>query len=61
MTAPRPDDEAIFHAALDIPEPDRRRGYVLEACGGDQTLIAHVEATTARDATADAPADERAA
>ena len=35
MTAARPDNEAIFHAARDIPEPDRRREYVREACGVD--------------------------
>ena len=52
MTASRLDDEAIFHAARDIPDPVRRRGYVREACGGDETLIAHVEALLA---AADAP------
>ena len=52
MTASPPDNEAIFHAARDIPDPDRRRGYVREACGGDETLIAHVEALLA---AADAP------
>jgi serine/threonine protein kinase/tetratricopeptide (TPR) repeat protein len=52
MTALRPDNEAIFHAARDIPDPDRRRAYVREACGGDETRIAHVEALLA---AADAP------
>src|SRR5688500_7603728 len=52
MTASRLDDEAIFHAARDIPDPVRRRGYVREACGGDETLIAHVEALLV---AADAP------
>src|SRR6516225_478712 len=47
MTASRPDIEALFHAARDIPDPDRRRKYVREACGGDETLIAHVEALLA--------------
>ncbi len=52
MTASRPDNEAIFHAARDIPDPDRRRAYVREACGGDATRIAHVEALlAAADAT----------
>src|SRR5262245_66094685 len=52
MTASRPDNEAIFHAARDIPDPERRRGYVREACGGDEARIAHVEALLA---AADAP------
>ncbi len=47
MTASRPDNEAIFHAARDIPDPDRRREYVREACGGDQARIAHIEALLA--------------
>ena len=47
MTASRPDNEAIFHAARDISDPDRRRRYVREACGGDETRIAHVEALLA--------------
>jgi serine/threonine protein kinase len=52
MTASRPDNETIFHAARDIPDSDRRRAYVREACGGDETRIAHVEALLA---AADAP------
>ena len=52
MTAARPDNEAIFHAARDIPDPDRRREYVREACGGDEARVAHVEALLA---AADAP------
>ena len=52
MTASRPDNEAIFHAARDIPDPDRRRQYVREACGGDEARIVHVEALLA---AADAP------
>jgi len=47
MTASRPDNEAIFHAARDIPDPDRRREYVRKACGGDEARIAHVEALLA--------------
>jgi eukaryotic-like serine/threonine-protein kinase len=47
MTASRPDNEAIFHAAREIPDPDRRREYVREACGGDEARIAHVEALLA--------------
>ena len=47
MTASRLDNETIFHAARDIPDPDRRREYVREACGGDEDLIAHVEALLA--------------
>jgi serine/threonine protein kinase/Flp pilus assembly protein TadD len=52
MTASQPNNEAIFHAARDNPDPDRRREYVREACGGDETRIAHVEALLA---AADAP------
>src|SRR5262245_36740290 len=52
MTATRPDNEAIFHAVRDIPDADRRREYVREACGGDETWIAHIEALLA---AADAP------
>ncbi len=52
MTASRPDNEAIFHAAREIPDPDRRREYVREACGGDEARIALVEALlAAADAT----------
>src|SRR6516225_9248254 len=47
MTASRPDNEAIFHAARDIPDPDRRREYIREACGGDEARIAQVEALLA--------------
>jgi serine/threonine protein kinase len=47
MTASQPDNEAIFHAARDIPDPDRRREYVREACGGDEVRIALVEALLA--------------
>ena len=52
MTASQPNNEAIFHAARDFPDPDRRREYVREACGGDETRIARVEALLA---AADAP------
>src|SRR5829696_2993002 len=52
MTASRPDNETIFHAARDIPDPDRRRAYIREACGGDEARVAHVEALLA---AADAP------
>ena len=52
MTAPRPDIEAIFHAARGIPDPDRRREYVRQACGHDEARIALVEALLA---AADAP------
>ena len=61
MTASRPDNEAIFHAARDIPEPDRRREYVREACGGDETRIAHVEALLASADGPDSLLDRRAA
>jgi hypothetical protein len=47
VTAIRPDYEAIFHAARDITDPDRRREYVREACGADEARVAHVEALMA--------------
>jgi ECF sigma factor len=47
MTALRPDNEAIFHAARDIPDPEFRRECAREACGGDEARIAHVEALLA--------------
>jgi WD40 repeat protein/serine/threonine protein kinase len=52
MTASPPDNETIFHTARAIPDADRRRAYVREACGGDETRVAHVEALLA---AADAP------
>src|SRR5579885_344910 len=52
MTASQPDNEAIFHAARDIPNPEHRRAYVREACGGDEAQIAYIDALLA---AADAP------
>jgi serine/threonine protein kinase len=60
MTAPRPDNEAIFHAARDIPEAGRRREYVREACAGDETRIALVEALLAAADTPDSLLDRPA-
>jgi serine/threonine protein kinase/WD40 repeat protein/tetratricopeptide (TPR) repeat protein len=47
MSVAPPDNEAIFHAARAIPDTDRRREYVRQACGGDDGRIAHVEALLA--------------
>ncbi len=47
MTASPPDNEAIFHAARQVPDPDRRRDYVRDACGSDEARIAHIEALLA--------------
>jgi serine/threonine protein kinase/tetratricopeptide (TPR) repeat protein len=47
MTASQPNNEAIFHAARDISDRDRRREFVREACGHDQARIAQVEALLA--------------
>jgi serine/threonine protein kinase len=47
MIVSPPDNEAIFHAARDIPDPGRRREYVRQACGEDATRIAHIEAMLA--------------
>src|SRR5947209_18824854 len=60
MTAARPDNEAIFHAARDLPDPDRRREYLREACGGDEARIAHVEALLAAADAPDSLLDRRA-
>src|SRR5262245_35265894 len=60
MTTPRPDNEAIFHAARDITDPDHRRRYVREACGGDETRIAHVEALLAAAESSDSLLDRPA-
>jgi hypothetical protein len=57
MTGSRPDDETSFHTARDIPDPDRRREYVREACGGDEGRIAHVEALLAAADTPDSLLD----
>ncbi|MFI5460516.1 MAG: protein kinase [Isosphaerales bacterium] len=61
MTASGPDNEAIFHAARDIPDPDRRRDYVREACGGDEARIAHIEALLAAADRTDSLLDRPAA
>src|SRR5262245_34998782 len=60
MTASPPDNEAIFHTARDIPNLDRRRKYIREACGGDETRIAFVEALLAAADTPDSMLDHPA-
>jgi WD40 repeat protein/serine/threonine protein kinase len=47
MTASGPDNEAIFHAAREIHDRERRREYIRDACGGDEARIALVEALLA--------------
>jgi serine/threonine protein kinase/tetratricopeptide (TPR) repeat protein len=47
MTDSPPDNEAIFYAARQVPDPDRRREYVREACGADEARIARIEALLA--------------
>src|SRR6516225_7697756 len=44
MTAPKPDEAAIFNAARRIEDPAARRQYVGEACGQDLALAGRVEA-----------------
>jgi tRNA A-37 threonylcarbamoyl transferase component Bud32 len=44
MTTPPSDEATLFQAALQIPTPEARRAYLREACGGDQRLLARVEA-----------------
>ena len=60
MTASPPDNETIFHAARDIPDPDRRCEYLREACGGDRTRIALLEALLAAADTPDSLLDRPA-
>jgi serine/threonine protein kinase len=47
MIASPPDNEAVFHAARAIPDPDRRREYVREMGAGDEARIGHIEALLA--------------
>ncbi len=61
MTASPPDNEAIFHAARQIPDADRRREYVRKACGGEEIRIAHVEALLAAGDRTDSLLDRPAA
>jgi tetratricopeptide (TPR) repeat protein len=60
MTASRPEIEAIFHAARAIRDPERRREYVRQACGGDEARMAHVEALLAAADTPDSLLDRPA-
>jgi WD40 repeat protein/serine/threonine protein kinase len=43
MAASLSDNEVIFHAARDIPDPRHRQAYVREACGGDEAWIAYID------------------
>ena len=61
MTASRPGSEVIFHAARNIPDPDRRREYIREACGGHQAWIDDVEALLAAADSPDSLLDHPAA
>jgi WD40 repeat protein/serine/threonine protein kinase len=61
VIASPPDNEAIFHAARDIPDADRRREYVREACGGDEARIAEIAALLAAAETPDSLLDLPAA
>ena len=60
MTGSQPDNEAIFHAARVISNPERRREYVRDACGRDEARIAHVEALLAAADTPDSLLDRPA-
>ena len=44
MSAIKPDEEAIFHAARCIDAPEARRAYVEQACGHDRAFTARMEA-----------------
>jgi len=43
MNTPQKPDESIFEAVLQLP-PDRRAGYLDQACAGDAQLRQRVEA-----------------
>jgi hypothetical protein len=60
MSATPLNNEAIFHAARDIADANRRREYVREACEGDETRIALIEALLAAAATPDSLLDRPA-
>src|SRR5262249_11011048 len=44
MTDSKPDEEGIFNVARRIGEPEARRAYLGQVCGGDQALRGRVEA-----------------
>src|SRR5262245_35043740 len=44
MTALKPDEETIFHAARKMPTGDARRDYLQQTCGGDAALLERVQA-----------------
>jgi serine/threonine protein kinase/tetratricopeptide (TPR) repeat protein len=44
MSTPKPDEEALFHAARRLEAPEGRRAYLEQACGEDRRLRARVEA-----------------
>jgi serine/threonine protein kinase/TolA-binding protein len=44
MSTPHPDEAAIFNAARRIAAPEGRRAYLEQACGGDESLRARIEA-----------------
>jgi eukaryotic-like serine/threonine-protein kinase len=64
MTASPPTNETIFHAARNIPDIDRRREYIREACGADAARIDLLEAmlgaADAPDSLLDCPAGSEA-
>ena len=44
MNSRQLDEEAIFHVARGIPEPDLRSTYLDQVCAGDQALRERVQA-----------------
>jgi serine/threonine protein kinase len=50
-------EEAIFHAALEIDAADRRAAYLDEACGDQEALRQRVEALLRRYSEAEGPLD----
>ena len=44
MTSRQLDEEAIFHTARKIPDPEARSDYLDQICGDDTALLRRVEA-----------------
>jgi eukaryotic-like serine/threonine-protein kinase len=45
-------EKEIFQAAVEISDPAKRQAYLAQACGGDATLRARIEALLAAHAAA---------
>ena len=52
MTPIDPIEEAIFHAASQLDDPDRRTAFLRRACGDDPNLLARITSLLEADARA---------